>query len=169
MRNDLVDEQLKHQRRGEGDDAGHCRRDRNIAKQFAMPENLGHEPAKAEGLCFVAPLMRALAQDQGAGPRPDELVKRDERRSVPLRLRIEDGSGRPFGPVDRIDDDHPIAALQQGHDRIGIIEGGQFIPFAAAQDLAAQTDIAHDPQDGTQCVRFAEGGEIFRFQKHATV
>ena len=166
---DLVDEDLEHERRREGDHRRHRRGHRDVPEQALVAQQLGQEPAQAERLALVAQPLHALAQNQRAVPAVDELRARHQRRLLVPGHRVEHRQRRPVRTFDGVEHDHPVAGLLLGHDRVGVAEGGQFLPVAARQHAAAQADLLHDPQDRAQGVRFPDLREVLRLELHAAV
>ncbi len=138
---DLVDHDLEHQRRREGDERREQRSNRYIAEIALIGQHLGYEPAEAE-LALVGHQREAglLAGDQDAAPFRHELVARAGLDAFTLDDGVEniEAGFLPLGGRVGLENNAPAAVMHQRHHRVGVAERQHLLPALALQHLAAQ-------------------------------
>jgi hypothetical protein len=136
MRDHLVDHDLGEKRRGEPRDLQRQRRGEHVAPDPPVPQQLGHEPAKAEALRFRARGVRIGGGWRIARHQQDE------------RLEGFEHAGERHGPRLRRGgvEQHHVVALAPGENRDVQLPRGRIGSFTARETDAGER--RHRPQRG---------------------
>ena len=152
---DLVDDELEKQRRGESQDVHRHAGDDHVAEGGALLEDLRDEPAQAEGLLGVEERMRSLEQDDVTAPHFAERCLGMKGHAGCIGQGIDDG--HLFGVAFLLDANHDHAGpgLETAQQWKHALLGDELLPTQVVR-LRLYADVRSHPQH-QRCLRLFIG------------